>query len=77
VKKLSLLKFVNKMDLKFHKRDNGSLFVKFDEIAKAWIERYLMIESMTDKIQFNKGQKLTSFEANKKKSKRLAGNSNM
>lgn len=38
-----MLKFIDKMSIKFHKREDGTMFVKFDEIAHAWIEKNITI----------------------------------
>ena len=60
------------MELKFHKRADGTLFVKFDEIAQAWIHKHLVIDSISKKISLNASQKLSSYEANRRRSRRMS-----
>lgn len=50
VKKITMLKFLNKMDIKFFKRQNGKMYVKFDDIAEAWITKHITMESMIEKM---------------------------
>lgn len=66
------------MEIKFHKRDNGDLFVKFDEIANAWIQRHLTLHNEIQKqLSETTTKKLSTYEENQRRSAKLAKNSNL
>ena len=73
VKKLALLKSMRSLCIKWYKRENGQMYVKFDDIAKEWISGNLLKGAMIDNLtSSSKDKEMSSYEANKKKSARLA-----